>query len=291
MTTTGKTLVLGATGAIGAQVARGLAATGAPVVRATRRPEALDGDAVRLDLEEPATFAPALAGVERVFLVARPGDDVPERLALPLIAAMVRAGVRHVVNLSAMGVEQRPDFGLRRVELALEASGMGWTHLRPNWFMEVLAGPGLGPAIRERGVFAIPAGDAAVSYVAAADVAAVAVAALVAPEDHARRAYTLTGPEALNGDAVAALLSAVTAQPVRYLPLTEAAARSALAGSGFPPAWVERLLGFYRLVRAGVTAPVDDAVARVLGRPAVSMARWVDQHAALFAVARAPQGT
>ncbi|PKN56423.1 MAG: epimerase [Deltaproteobacteria bacterium HGW-Deltaproteobacteria-14] len=279
----GKTLVLGATGAIGRRVARGLAALGAPVVAATRRPEALDGPAVRLDLEEPATFAPALAGVERVFLVARPGDDAPERLALPLIAAMVRAGVRHVVNLSALGVGERPDFGLRRVELALEASGMGWTHLRPNWFMEVLAGPGLGPAIRERGVFALPTADAAVSYVAAEDVAATAVAVLAAPHTHARQAYTLTGPEGLDGDAVAAQLSRVTARPVRYVALTEDAARSALAGSGFPPAWVERLLGFYRLVRAGIAAPVDDAVARVLGRPAVSLARWVDLHGPLFA--------
>jgi len=278
----GVTLVMGASGAIGARVAAGLEARGLPVRPAGRRPEELGARAARLDLEDPASFSPALAGVDRVFLVARPGDDAPERLALPLIEAMEGAGVRHVVDLSAMGTELRPDFGLRKVELALEGSAMTWTHLRPNWFMEVLAGPGLGAGIRERGVFAVPTGEAVISYIAADDVAAVAVAALAEPERHAGEAYTLTGPESLDGAAVAAALSRVTSAPVRYVALEEAAARIALAGAGFPTAWVERLVGFYRLVRAGYAAPVTDAVQRVLGRPAETLVSWLDRNAASF---------
>lgn len=72
-------------------------------------------------------FAPALDGVDRVFLIARPGDEHPDRVASPLIDELKRQRVRHVVNLSAMGVETRDDISLRRVELYLEDSGIVFT--------------------------------------------------------------------------------------------------------------------------------------------------------------------
>ena len=150
-------LVLGASGLVGGHVVQGLVARGCAVRCAGRRPR--EGW-VRFDLTDPATFGPALAGVDRVFLVARPGDDAPQVVAAPLIEAMARAGVAHVVNLSAMGAELRPEFGLRKVELLLEASGMAFTHLRPNWFMQVFTVPPLGPLLAATGTLALPAGDA-----------------------------------------------------------------------------------------------------------------------------------
>lgn len=57
------------------------AATGAtrrPNEPAPELPEAVE--LVRFDLERPETFAPALDGVRRVFLAARPGDEHPERV-------------------------------------------------------------------------------------------------------------------------------------------------------------------------------------------------------------------
>ena len=45
------------------------------------------------------------------------------------------AGVGRVVRLSAMGVEAS-DNPMRRVEQHLERSGLEYTLLRPNWFMQ-----------------------------------------------------------------------------------------------------------------------------------------------------------
>lgn len=288
----GRILVLGATGAVGRGVAEGLAARGEAVRAASRDPAAaragtpLPVEWVELDLERPDTFGAALEGVDRVFLIARPGDEHPERAAGPLVEAMRRAGTRHVVNLTALGVETRNDIHLRKVELLLEGSGLEYTHLRPNFFMQVFATEPLLPAIRATGAIRLPAGEARVSYIDARDIAAVAVAALAEP-GHAGKAYTLTGPEALDHAEVAALLSEAAGTRVRYEPATEEEARAALAGAGFPARRVERLIGFYRLVRAGFCAPVSGDVERVLGRPATPLARFAQEHSACWTVPEA----
>src|SRR5439155_1415057 len=84
---------------------------------------------VEFDFERPETFAPALEGVERVFLIARPGDEQADRVAIPLIDEMKRQGVRHVVNLTAMGVEMLEGMALKKVERYLEDSGIGFYRL------------------------------------------------------------------------------------------------------------------------------------------------------------------
>ncbi len=285
---TSKILVLGATGTVGGEVASLLARKGFAVRGATRDPVAAAArsagaaEYVEFDLERPATFGAALAGVDRAFLIALPGDEHSDRVALPLIDAMKASGVRHVVNLTAMGTEMREDFALRKIELHLEASGLEFTHLRPNWFMQVIASGSVGTSIRATGTFMLPAAEARISYIDARDVSAVAAEALCGT-GHAGRAYTLTGPTALDHHEVATVLSEVTGRPIRYVPLDEAQARTTLGQAGFPPEWVERLITFYRLIRAGLCAPVSPDVVAVLGRPPSGFRQFAVEHASAWA--------
>lgn len=255
-----KILVMGATGLVGGGVGRELRARGVPFRVASR------SAAVPFDLTDASTFGRALEGIEKVFLIARPGDDEPHVVAAPLLSAMRAAGVRHVVNLTAFGAELRPTFGLRLLELALEGSGLAWTHLRPNWFMQIFDVPPLGPILRTTGRLALPAGDARVSFVDARDVSAVAAAALLDPGFQGR-ALSLTGPEALDHDAAVRAIGAAAGTTMRYHPQTEEEARAALAAAGFASARIERLIGFYRLVRSGLASPVTPDVEHALGRP------------------------
>lgn len=128
----GPVLVIGASGKVGSALVKLLERQGIGVRAATRTPTAHYPSTavtrwVRLDFDRPETFDPALDGVTTVFMMARPGDERPEATAVSLITAMRQNGVKRVVNLTAMGCEMRPDFGLRRVELALEASGLAAT--------------------------------------------------------------------------------------------------------------------------------------------------------------------
>jgi uncharacterized protein YbjT (DUF2867 family) len=275
---TGRILVTGSTGNVGGRLLAHL--EGREVRAATRDPARLPAGthAVRFDLDDATTFAPALDGVSRVFLVARPGDDHPERTAFPLVDEMRRQGVEHVVDLSAMGVEGREDIGLRRVERHIEDSGLAFTHLRPNWFMQIFSTMPLLAGIRASGSIRVPAAGARISFVDAADVAAVAAAALTG-DRHLNRAYTLTGPEPLAHSDVAGLISAASGREVGYEPISDEETRKALGAAGMPPQRIERLLGFYALVRAGLCETVSANIERVLGRPAATFEDFASREA------------
>lgn len=281
---TGRVLVIGATGAVGGRVAKGLLGKGLAVRGATRDPEGATRDAgdglgfIEFDYERPETFAPALEGVDRVFLVARPGDEHPDRVAAPLIEEMGRQGVQRVVNLTAMGVETRDDLALRRVELMLEESGIGFTHLRPNWFMQVFSSGPLHAAIRRTGRIRLPVEDAKISWIDVRDIAGVATAVLT-ESGHVGRAYTLTGGEALDHDEVAALIAEASGTTVGYESISEDEMRQAVVAAGLGPALAERQIGFYRLVRAGFCAPVSRDVRAVLGRDPIRFERFAREYA------------
>ncbi len=285
---TGRVLVLGGTGSAGAALVNALAGAGTPVAVATRRPHgARPGDApggavqVRFDYDAPETFAPALAGVDRVFLMVRPGDDEAHLTAIPFLEAVEQAGVRRVVALTAMGVERMEGAALRQIERRLEQSALAWTVLRPNFFMQIFARDALLEGIRASGVIRLPAGDAALSFIDVRDIADVAATVLTTP-GHEGQAYTLTGPEALTHEAVAGLISGAGGRAVRYEPLDDDRAASALAAAGLGADRIARLLGFYRAVRAGWCEPVSPDVAGVLGRAPRTMARFVREHRAAW---------
>jgi len=283
----GRILVIGATGTVGSQLVMQLGQRGEEVRAATRQPatarrrSAGASELVEFDFERPETFAPALEGVERVFLIARPGDEQADRVAVPLIDEMRRQGVRHVVNLTAMGVEMLEGMALKKVERYLEDSGIGFTHLRPNFFMQVFSGGPLLTDIRSTGAIHVPAAAARISYVDVRDIAAVAAAAL-SEAGHVGRAYTLTGGEALDHHEIARAISEAAGKTVRYVPISEDAARRAIEGAGLPPERAERLVGFYRLVRHGFCTPVSPDVHTVLGRPPISFARFAKDSAACW---------
>ncbi len=280
----GTVLVTGATGRVGGALVEELVRLGQPVRaavrRASRRPAAWPRNVaeVEFDFDRPETFRAALEGVSRLFLIARPGDDNADQAASPLLDEVRRRHVDLIVNLTAMGAEQLPGTALRRIEVAIEDSGTPFTHLRPNFFMQIFAADPLLSSINTRGAIAVPAGDARLSFVDSRDVAAVAAAALTDTR-HAGRAYTLTGGRALGHAEAASAISRAAGRPIHYIPITEDEARRLILGAGLPPARADRLIGFYRHVRDGHCSPVTGDVARVLGRPPLSFEDFARDHA------------
>lgn len=198
-------LVVGATGMVGGEICRRLAAAGMPVralVRSTSDPARVAGlrelgvQPVEGDLRDPGSLAAACAGVDAVIATvsSMPFSYVPgvndiestDRAGmLDLIEAARAAGVRHVTYTSFSGHLDR-EFPLRNakreVERALAASGIEHTILRPSCFMEVWLGPAVGfdPANGRATIYG--SGEAPISWIAIPDVAAFAVASLTAPE-------------------------------------------------------------------------------------------------------------
>ncbi|HEX9709071.1 MAG TPA: NmrA family NAD(P)-binding protein [Candidatus Thermoplasmatota archaeon] len=277
-------LVTGATGKVGSGVARLLTARGVDVKAATRRPDrgrAVLGDAVEVvefDYDRAETYDGALEWVDRVFLVPPPFDPHASELLSSFLDWAIQAGARHLVSLSAIAIEERDDLALRRLERQIEETGVGYTFLRPNIYMQNFHPGFLGREICEEGAFHLPCGDARVSLVDAGDVAAVA-AEVLTTEDHLARAYTLTGPEALDHDEVAGVLSEAAGRDIRYVRIDDDAMAERVAARGWPPDQVDVVVDFFRTLRSGARSRVTDDVERVLARPATRFADFAREHA------------
>ena len=137
-----------------------------------------------------------MTGVQRVFLVTNSSEQV-EQQQLRFLTLAREAGLGHIVYLSQLHASLESPLRFLRYHAAVEAavreSGMSYTNLRPNLYMQSLLM--LGHAIASEGRLYAPAGDARVSVVDVRDVAAVAVAALT-QRQHEGKTYNITGPEA-----------------------------------------------------------------------------------------------
>jgi uncharacterized protein YbjT (DUF2867 family) len=273
-------LITGATGNVGAPLVERFQRDGQPVRAGVRSPdEAALGagvEAVRLDFRDPATFAPAVAGVRAVFLVRPPAIADVEATLIPFLEAAERAGVRHVVFLSLQGADRNPLAPHRKVEQWLAASAMAWTFLRPSFFFQNLSTTHRAE-IRDRGEIFVPAGRGRTAFVDTRDVADVAFLALTAP-GHERQAYTLTGAEALTYGEVAAVLSAVLSREIRYARPSLWAFWRRQRAEGTPAGFVAVMMALYTVCRLGLAGGVTDTLLRLLGRPPRSLRDFADDH-------------
>ncbi|GAA2986560.1 NAD(P)H-binding protein [Streptomyces flavovirens] len=273
------TVVFGARGNVGRNVAAGLLAAGEKV-RGTSRTPAAGGfpstlDVVPADLERPETLPPVLAGADKVFLYAKP-EEIEA-----FVAAAQSAGVRQVVLLSSVSVvmgtaEQNPIARMHRtVELAIERSGLDWTFVRPGMFA-TNARWWWGESIRTEGVVRLPYPDAQNAPVHEKDMAALAVTALTEP-GHSQQAYTVHGAESLTLRRQVEHIGEALGRPVRVETVSVEQAREEFAEKA-PASVAEALLGMWAAAD-GVPAPVSVIVERITGSPAHTFAQWVADHA------------
>ncbi len=283
---TGPVLVTGATGNVGGAAARSLLAAGLPVRVAGTDPARLRArfpaaEAVHLDFLDARTFPAAVAGAGGLFLLRPPPISRvgPTLNALVDVAARQRTG--HVVFASVTGADTNRIVPHHRVETHLRTAGVPWTVLRPGFFAQNL-GDAYRRDIREQNRIFLPAGRGRAAFIDTRDIGDVAAAVFADPAPHREAGYTLTGPEALDFDAVAALLTEVLGRPVRYEQATVPAYLRHVRrqGSGLVQAIVQTVL--HAGLRRGQAERVDPTLPRLLGRPARTLDRYVRDHRDLW---------
>ena len=253
-------LILGGTGKTGRRIASRLTAAGHEVRTASRT-----GGEVRLDLDDPATHAPALAGVTAAYLI-EPGSVAgvtdPPRMAA-LVDAAVAAGVQRLVLLSAPGAD-RDAHPLHTTEQAVRGSGLEWTVLRPGWFAQNFSEDFWLPAVRS-GTLAFPAGEARLSFIDAEDIADVATAALTA-DGHHGQVYELWGPRSIGFGEAADLIAKASGKPLQYLAVTPEAFLEQQLSRGVPQQVAERMTHLMTIDSTRAPDGPTDGVERALGR-------------------------
>lgn len=277
-------LITGASGLVGREVASRLAGR-ATVRLALREPSTgvagfAAAESVRFDFLDPSTFAAALRGIDRVFLLRPPQLARAKHDFGPFVAAMQDAGAEHVVFLSVRGAESNPLLPHRRIERLLEASGLVWTHLRPNDFMQNFSTVHRAD-IRDHGEIWAPAGRGRTSFVDVRDVAAAAARILIS-EGHGRQAYTLTGGEALGLDDVAAILSAVLGRRITYRNPGIPRFLQHIRAAGHPIAFGLVMTGVYTVARLGLATGISPDLERLINRSPTSLRSFAEEYAPVW---------
>ena len=265
-------LVVGASGTVGSELSRLLAAQGETVVKATSR-QPIGADQVLVDLSSQAGVKAAFEGVDRAFVLSPPGYANQEALLAPLIDEAKARGLDKVVLMSAMGANADENSPLRKAERRLEASGLAYNIIRPNWFMQNFNTFWL-HGIQSAGQILLPVGSAKGSFIDARDIAAVA-ARLLTSDAFANRDFDLTGPRALDHAEVAAILTQATGRPIGYTDITPEAMLQGLMGAGLPKDYADMLLLILGFFKAGYAERTTDAVLQITGRAP----RTIEQYA------------
>jgi uncharacterized protein YbjT (DUF2867 family) len=272
-------LVTGATGNTGAHVVAGLRRHGHPARAASRRPRADDVDSVVFDWADASTFTRALDGVGAVYLVAPTGVADPVPLVRPFLEQGAAAGVRRVVQLSSSAVA-RGEPGLGEIHDIVANMFAQFTILRPSWFMQNFVGAHpLADGIRRSRQLITATGDGRLGFIDAADIAAVAVRALTAPEPLAGE-LVLTGPESMSYPQAAAVLSDVLGDTVEHVDLTTEELAGRLADGGASREFAAGLAALDARIRAGEQDLVTTTVHEVTGRAPASLRDFLIAHVA-----------
>jgi uncharacterized protein YbjT (DUF2867 family) len=254
------TLVLGGTGKTGRRVVERLEARSIPVRVGSRSGKP------PFDWEDRTTWAPALRGVESVYVSYYPDVAVPGAVeAVRSFADLaVKAGVRRLVLLSGRGEPEAERAELALQEVVDASAGAQWTILRSTWFMQNFSEDFMLEHVLS-GEIRLPAGDVPTPFLDADDIADVAVAAL-SEDGHAGQLYELTGPRSLTFAEAAAEIAEATGREVRYVPVSLEEHAAEAAEHGVPDEVVELLTYLFAEVVDGRNASTTDGVQRALGR-------------------------
>jgi uncharacterized protein YbjT (DUF2867 family) len=199
-----------------------------------------------------------------------------------LVNQAKKSGIRHIVKQSIMGADLEADVEAmrlhRQTEKLIEESGIPYTFLRPNEFMQGFI-KFQGSTIKSNNAFYIPAEDAKVSFVDARDIAAVAVKALMDEDKHYNKTYMVTGPEALSYHQAAEILSNATGKKIDYVNISDEKARGAMKETGLDNWLINTISDLYEYFRKGYASQVSSAVEEVTGRKATTFVEFANDHA------------
>jgi uncharacterized protein YbjT (DUF2867 family) len=278
-------LITGASGTIGRPLVELLSSTGRPVRALTRHAAAAppEVEVVIGDPSRPESIAAALRGVTSLFVHPRAvGPATPRLLELA-----GEHGVNNVAVLAALNVDDDPSMQPSRlngdrnkeVEDAVTSSGLRWVSVRPGSFAASTLTMFAAQA-RHGDVIRGPFADFADAPVHENDVAAVLAAGLL-DDTLAGQRISITGPQSLTHAQMVNTIGEVIGRPLRYEQIPPTQAADDMVAKGLPRAFAEAMMARYAR-ELDRPAPITDAVATVLGRPARSYAHWAHDHIAAF---------
>lgn len=263
-------LVIGSSGTVGTELTKLLRARGETVVTATSK--AAGPGSVQLDLVTGSGVQKAFDGIDKVFLLSPPGHTNQDELLGPLIKEAAKRKLKKVVLMTAMGANANEEAPMRKAERLLEAAGVPFNIIRPNWFMQNFNSYWLHGILTQNKIL-LPTGNAKGSFIDARDIAAVAAELLISDRFNGQD-FDLTGTEALDHDQVASLISKASGRSVSYQEISPAAMLEGLLQAKLPRPYAEFLVMILGFFKAGYSEQITDSVKKITGRDPIRFAQY-----------------
>ena len=240
---------------------------------------------VQIDYNKPDTIEEAFKDIDKLFMLTPFQSNMVE-LSSNLVRMAKKTGVvKHIVKLSVMGADADPGITggrlHRQAENIIEESGISYTFLRPNFFMQNFINY-FSQTIKEQDAFYVPAGDGKVSFVDVRDIAAVAVQALLNESKHGQKAYNITGPDGISYGQAAEILSNEIGRKIKYVDISEVQAREGMKAIGMDEWFINSMMELFDITRAGYVSDVSSATEELTGKKPINFSQFAKDYSRAF---------
>jgi uncharacterized protein YbjT (DUF2867 family) len=235
-----------------------------------------------IDFDQPATLVAALRQAGRAFLLL---PNAPDKVAKAqrFVEAAKQTGLKHLVFLSGIGIEVRPQMGpsleLAQIEDLIQAAGLPYTILRAATFMQNFIH--YYPPQPDGKIY-LPWGNSRVTFIDALDIAR-AAAVVLSGEGSVGQTFLLTGNESLTVAQVAQTITENSGKRVEYVPIPAEAARTAMLGYGMPDWLVGAMMELHQSYQDGVQDKVTTDFTILTRSEPHTFAAFVARNKAAFA--------
>ena len=280
-------LLTGVTGKTGGETAKQLLKKGATLralVRDENKAARLKASGVELvvgDIADADTVRRALKGVEKAFLTLPNGKTqlANEKQFTDLAVA---ARVKHLVKMSSMEAVADAKTSIPKGHWAAEehirASGLAWTMVKPNFFMQNLLASAV--AIKAQRKFFLPMGNGTTGMADIRDIGAVCAEVLTG-KGHAGQSYEITGPEVLTFYDVADRFTEVLGEKVEYVPMPMDQFRERM-NKILEPWHLNAVCELFQEIADIGLDHTTDTFKKLIGRDPISVRQFITDHVALF---------
>jgi len=275
-------LVIGAAGNVCIEAVKLLANKDVKLRIACRDPEKAKSMKIRnsefknFDYLNDDSFKDLFKGIDSWLLVSPPSHLNLHHQVGKMAELAVKAGVKNVVNVSALGI-QDDNHPMRQIEQYIEDSGMHYTFIHPNCYMQNF-NMYFRQSLVEEDAIRLPAGKAKTSFVDLRDVGKVTEIELL-KDELKNKTFELTGPEALNLFHVADIFTDVLGRKIEYKEVDEDEYKAILQMDGWYDSSIDASINLCRYVKQGWNAVITSGVYDILGREATTFKDYAHDYA------------
>jgi len=232
-----------------------------------------------MDLADADTISyQKLEGIEKIFLLTPIAYSL-ESITKIITEAKRAKSVKHIIKLSSMAVPLHPSTLInalhRQAEKIIEESGINFTILRPNYYMQNFIHLN-GLSLKKEKRFYLPFSNSKASFVDVRDVSEIAARILHDTSNrHYNTSYNITGGQSLSCNTIAMIFTIVLDTSIKYVNITKEQARNHLIKLGIQKNFVDSLSESYELIEAGRLGRISHTVEKILGRKPITFETFI----------------